>query len=191
MTSSFSRDTGLLCADAQLLLWGIKPDYAGFALERLELGSSLIPQTKLLATAPVYPCCSLPFVVVPKRGHSSPSTPAVSYGPASTSSSTLSTLLISSTDWRESLMQVFQWNLYDPDVNPVASPSGLDMSGNEHYWADKISEHFFPQETHWFSSPGLARKLPKAPAEAYLGLPVTRYEQESSSRHEGPGWDGS
>lgn len=40
-------------------------------------------------------------------------------------------------------MQVFQGNLYNPDVNPVASPSGLDMSGNEHYWADKISEHFF------------------------------------------------
>lgn len=158
MTPSFSRDTGLLCADAQLLLWGIKLDYAGFALERLELGSSLIPQTKLLATAPVYPCCSLPFFVVPKRGHSSPSTPAVSYGPASTSSSTLSTLLISSTDWRGSLMQVFQWNLYDPDVNPVASPSGLDMSGNEHYWADKISEHFFhrkPTDFHlrvWHAS---------------------------------------
>ena len=48
-----------------------------------------------------------------------------------------------SADWRGSLMQVFQWNLHNPDANTVASPSGLDMSGNEHYWADKISEHFF------------------------------------------------
>lgn len=125
---------------------------------KIELGSSLIPQTKSLAAAPVYSCGFLPLVVVPKWAHSSLYTPAVSYSPASISSSPLSALLIFSTDWRGSLMQVFQWNLYNPDVNPVASPSGLDMSGNEHYWADKISEHFFhrkPTDFHlwvWHAS---------------------------------------
>lgn len=122
-------------------------------------GAGFQPDTsKSLARAPVYPWCFLPFVVVPKRGHWCLHTPAVSYSPASTSSRTLSTLLIFSTDWRGSLMQVSQWNLYNPDVNPVASPSGLGMSGNEHYWADKISEHFFhrkPTDFHlrvWHAS---------------------------------------
>lgn len=49
-------------------------------------GAGIQPDTsKLLDTAPVYPCCFLPFVVVPKLGHSSLYTPPVSYSPASTS----------------------------------------------------------------------------------------------------------
>lgn len=82
MNSSFSRDQGLLCAEAQLLLWGIKPDYTGFAPERLELGSGLITQTKLLAMAPVYPCHFLCFVEASRLGDSSPYYPAIVSGRA-------------------------------------------------------------------------------------------------------------
>lgn len=188
ITFSFSRDTGLLCVDAQLLLWVIKPDYAGSTPQRLELGSSLITQS--YASSVSLPFSAFSWGVQTRRPITLSSCCILQQSRVTPGG--LSAPLIFSADWRGSLMQVFQWNLYNPDVNPVASPTGFDMSGNEHYWADKISEHFFfPQETHWFPSLGLVSKLPKAPGEAYLGLPVTRYERESSSWHEEPGLDGS
>lgn len=142
MTASFSRDTSLSCADAQLLLWGIKPDYAGFAPERLELSSSLVTQRKLwLQSQALVIFC--PLLWCPSWETHHPHSCRSLWQSRVPPAGLLSTLLIFYTDWRGSLMQVFQWNLYNPDVNPVASPSGLDMSGNEHYWADKISVHFF------------------------------------------------
>lgn len=140
MTSSSSRDTFTVCEWSAIplrdkaRLWGVWSGKTGagwVSVWKLQ-GVSYAPSVSLTFSAL---CCGAQarrLITLP-------------YPPAEqrTSRRTPSTPLIFSAGWSRSLMQVFQWNLYNPDVNPVASPSGLDMSGNEHYWADKISEHFF------------------------------------------------
>lgn len=55
----FSGDRGLFCAEVQLLLRGMKSEYAGFTLERQELDCGLLTQMLL---APVYLCHFLHIV---------------------------------------------------------------------------------------------------------------------------------
>lgn len=57
--SFFSGDRGLFRAEVQLLLWGMKSEYAGFTLERQELDCGLLTQMLL---APVYLCHFLHIV---------------------------------------------------------------------------------------------------------------------------------